>query len=89
MQLEDILSKWNDAKKKITLLEEKIEKYKRCIEKEMNNKSVDKLESASYMIHRRRTTKTYLSKENVPVEVWNKYSSRTSFDTFYLKRKKD
>jgi hypothetical protein len=85
--LETILSKWSVAKKKLETLEARINKYKLRITKEMNSKDVDKISSDNYTVTRRRNTRTYITRENLPEEIWKKYSSRCSYDALFLSKK--
>lgn len=80
------LHKWYQAKKKLKMLEDKIEKYKLEIMKEMNKKGVDKLSGDGYDITRRRNARTYVSKDSLPANLWNEYSTRTHYDSYYLVR---
>jgi hypothetical protein len=84
----EILKKWNDAKKKIDILEEKIKKYKVTVSKEMGKLGVDKINKDGYTISRRHQTRTTLSKDSVPADIWNQYSSRCSYDVFILTENK-
>lgn len=84
--MEEILEKWYDSKKKVEEYEEKINKYKSQIMKQMNKLGQDKISTDTFTVSRRRNVKRYLSKEVVPVEVWNKYSTECSYDSFFLKK---
>ena len=82
--IRETLKKWHDAKTKLTLLEKKVEKYKSAISKEMNRKNVDKLSYGEFSVSRRKNTRTFLGKDNVPADIWKQYSTRTSYDAFFL-----
>lgn len=86
--LETILSKWNDDKKKLEILEHRINKYKVRITKEMNSKDTDKISTSNYTVTRRRNTRTYVTRENLPEDIWKKYSTRCSFDALFLSKNK-
>lgn len=86
--LETILSKWSDAKKKLETLEDRINKYKLRITKEMNSKDTDKISTSNYTVTRRRNTRTYVTRENLPEDIWKKYSTRCSFDALFLSKNK-
>ena len=86
--LETILSKWNDDKKKLETLEHRINKYKLKITKEMNSKDIDKISTSNYTVTRRRNTRTYVTRENLPEDIWKKYSTRCSFDALFLSKNK-
>ena len=84
MDIGKIIEKWDAAKKKVSLLEEKIEKYKGIVAKEMNKKGVERLSGNGYAVSRRRNTRTYLTKDNVPTEIWKQYSTKCSYDSFFI-----
>jgi hypothetical protein len=88
MDIDTVLEKWNDAKNKIDLLESKIKKYKSAVAKEMDGKGVDKIASSKYSVTRRRTTRTTLSKDSVPSDIWKQYSTRSTYDAFFISEKK-
>ena len=50
----------------------------------MNRKDVDRLTAGGFTVTRRRNTRTSLSKDNVPTEIWKEYSTRISYDAFFL-----
>lgn len=87
MDTQTILEKWYVAKEKISQLEKKIEKYKSAISKELNKKETDKLTIGGYTVTRRRTTRTTLSKNNVPETIWKEYATKCHYDTFILTKK--
>lgn len=86
--LDTILEKWFEAKKKVAILESRIERYKAEVAKAMNAKDVDKISGKKYSVIRRRNTKTYVSKESLPADIWREYATKTSYDSFTLSLKK-
>ena len=88
MDLDSTLEKWFEAKEKLGILETKIEKYKAEIAKTMNAKDIDKLVGTKYTVTRRRNTKSYISKESMPINLWKEYATKTSYDSFTLTLKK-
>lgn len=86
--LERILSKWDDAKKKLENIEQEISTYKLKVTKEMNSKDTDKISTDNYTVIRRRNTRAYVTKDNLPEDIWKKYSTRCSYDAFYISRNK-
>jgi hypothetical protein len=86
MDIENTLKKWDDARKKMEILEEKLKKYKNIVAKEMNKRDIERLSAGGYTVTRRRNTRTYLSKESVPPEIWKEYSTRCSYDAFFLSK---
>jgi hypothetical protein len=88
MNFGEILSEWYDTKKKLEELEEKITKYKSIISKEMNSKDINHITESGFTVSRRRISKSYLTKESVPSDIWNRYATRCSYDAFFLTREK-
>lgn len=82
--MDQTLLKWHKAKKKLEALEEKIEKYKRVVAAEMNAKNVDKISAGNFTVARRRNTRSYLTKESVPAEIWREYATKSHYDAFFL-----
>jgi hypothetical protein len=87
MDILTVLRDWHNAKLQIDALEEKISKYRVAVAREMNKQDVNKFTVGNYTVSRRRTTKSHITKANVPVDIWNRYATSSSFDAFYLKRK--
>jgi hypothetical protein len=83
------LRKWYETKQELDRLEKLLQKYKSIIVKELNTQGKDRVSSSEYVVSRRRQTKTYLSKDSVPLDVWNKYSVRTYYDVLVIKRAED
>jgi hypothetical protein len=86
MDIGKLIEKWDAAKKKISALEEKIEKYKVVVTKEMNKKGVERLSGNGFTVSRRRNTRSYLTKDNVPPEIWKQYSTKCSYDSFFISK---
>lgn len=85
--IDDILKKWYADKKSLEEIEDRISDYKAKILREMNKKDVDELEAGNFTIKRRRVTRSSVSKNSIPAEIWKKYAVSCHFDTFHLKRK--
>jgi hypothetical protein len=87
MDIDSVLEKWSEAKEKIDILEAKIKKYKSTVNSEMQKKGVDKISAGRYTVTRRRHTRTSISKENMPEQIWSQYATRCSYDVFSLVKK--
>jgi hypothetical protein len=87
MDIDSVLEKWSEAKEKIDILEAKIKKYKSVVNNEMQRKGVDKISAGRYTVTRRRHTRTSISKENMPEQIWSQYATRSSYDVFSLVKK--
>lgn len=85
--MDDTLEKWFDAKQKIQILEQKIERYKKVIQKKMNEQHTNKIKEGAYTIERRSISRKYISKNSMPSELWTKYATATTSDAFYISKK--
>jgi hypothetical protein len=86
--IDELLKNWNDAKIEIASLEKKCDKYKKYCEKIMNKLDKNILTGTNFSVRRVDMERDSISKKDVPKDIWNKYSNRTSFSSFYLKQKK-
>lgn len=83
----DILYKWHTAKHEARVLDEKMNKYKLQIMREMNRQDTDKITTGGFSVSRSRNTRTSVSKESLPAHVWKQYSTRCSYDSYRLVKK--
>jgi len=88
-EIEQTLSKWNDARLKIKTLEEKMEKYKTKVKRFMEKNQTDTLNVGRYTVSKRNTVRTQLLKKDVPVDLWSKYSSRSSYESLILRERSE
>ena len=86
--IDDLLDTWYKTKIQIASLEKKCEKYKKYCEKIMNNNEENSITSSDYVLKRTQTTRSTVSKKDLPKDIWNKYSKESSFPIYYLKQKK-
>lgn len=86
--ISNLLQKWNDTKKEIASLEKKCEKYKKYVDAILENNDSDSLSSNNFILKKKIITKNTLSKNDVPKDIWNKYSKSCSYPAYYLTEKK-
>lgn len=86
--IQNLLENWHDTKKNITELEKKFDKYKKLAEKIMSSQNCSKLESKYYSLSKRKLTRQQLSRQNIPKDIWDKYSHEITYPVFYIKKKK-
>lgn len=87
--VEELLFKWYDAKQQIIELENKIEKYKSIAENIMDHKNTDILISSKLKLQKKDINKTSLSKKDLPIDIWNKYSKEHFYSAFYISKISD
>ena len=88
MDINDVLYKWDRAKKQKAIYEKECDKYKDAIERYMNKKDKESIDGHTFSVTRRSNTRQTMAKDNVPLDIWNKYSKRFSYKSYYLKEHK-
>lgn len=88
MDINSILQKWDHAKKQKVLYEKECERYKDAVDRYMNKKDKDCIKGDNFTVTRRNNTRQTMSKENTPIDVWNRYSRRFTYKSYYLKEHK-
>lgn len=83
--LDELLEAWYKVKSEIAYLERKCEKYKKYCETILDKKEIDILTGTKYVLKRTTTTRTSISKKDLPRDIWVKYSTKTSFNAYFLK----
>ncbi len=82
--LDDLLNKWNLCKKDIVKLEKQCDKYKKSVEKRMDDKGIHILKSQNYKTSRRLTIRESITKKILPTEIWKKYCTKSEYYTYTL-----
>ena len=88
MDIDTILQKWDHAKKQKALYEKECDKYKDAVERYMNKKDKESINGNYYTVTRRSNTRQTMSKDNTPIDIWNRYSNRFTYKSYYLKERK-
>lgn len=87
MDIDETMNKWYDAKEKIKILTDKIEKYRNVILYEMEKKGVNKIGNKDFSVCKRRMSRSYVTKDSLPEELWKKYCVSVKYDTFTITKK--
>jgi hypothetical protein len=88
VDLSKLLQKWTEAKNKIAELEKNIEKYKRVANSVMEEQGNNTISNDYFTLRRKEMSRTTISKKDVPIEIWNKYSKPCKYKAYYLTEKK-
>jgi len=83
-----VLKRWYKAKKDLAKLEKDCARYKEFIGRVMDNRNTNAIARGGYITNRRHDSRQILSKSSVPQDVWDRYSTTTYYDTYYVKEKK-
>ena len=84
--VDNLLEKWYEAKQQINDLESKIDKYKRIAENIMEHKNVESLMNDKFLLQKKDINKTTISKKDLPIDIWNKYSKENFYSAFYISK---
>lgn len=87
--IENLLSKWYNAKQELFQLEKKIEKYKVLAENLMNKENIDVIKSEKYILQRKEMNRTSIGKKDLPEDIWNRYSKELFYNAFYISKKNE
>lgn len=82
--IDELLESWDENRTKMREAEKKVNKYKAVFAKLMDEENTNVISGKHYKLTRRHTTRTSISKDRVPKELWDKYSTRSSFPVFTL-----
>lgn len=85
MDLDTILQKWDNAKKEKALYEKQCDEYKGAVERYMKKKDTNIINGKQFTVSRRSISRQQLSKQNVPPEIWERYATRFTYMSYYLK----
>ena len=86
--IDDILEKWEECKNQASYYEKESEKYKKAVQDYMTKKDKNTISGKIYTVSRRNNTREQLSKNNIPIELWQKYCNRFSYMSYHLKKNK-
>jgi len=87
MDIDTILEKWNNAKEQKIFYEKECEKYKGAVERYMDRKEKHSINSKYYTVTRRSNTRHQISKQSVPIDIWDKYANRFTYNSYHMKKK--
>jgi hypothetical protein len=88
MNIDSVLKKWDEAKKRKAESEKECEMYKEAVERYMKKKEKNKIEGTYYTVQKRSITRENLTKAMIPAEIWSRYSSSFSYMSYYLTKNK-
>lgn len=83
-----LLENWYAAKQELSVLEKKIEKYKKYAEMVMDGEDENCLSNSRYTLSRREMNRTILAKDDVPKDIWNKYSKNITYSMITIRKNK-
>jgi len=88
MDIDTLLEKWDKAKKRKSEIEKECDNYKGAVERYMNRKNKNSISGKYYTVNKRQNTRQQISKQCVPVKIWEQYSNSFTYNSYHLKKKK-
>lgn len=82
--IENLLTDWKKTKEELANLEKHLEKLKGIASKIMYIDGTNILKTEKYQLQQRSTTRLSINKQDLPVDLWEKYAKPCTFSTFYL-----
>ena len=86
--MDDLIERYIVEKEKLSTLEKRVEIIRNKILDEMEKENKDKIIKDKYSIVRQKTLVKRMSKENCPVEIWNRYSKESFVVSLRVVQKK-
>ena len=87
MTIDNILQKWDEAKVKKAMYEKECDLCRDSVERYMKKKEQDSLQGSRYNVSKRTITREQLPKKDLPSDIWDKYSSKFTYTSYYLKKR--
>jgi hypothetical protein len=84
--VDSLLDKWYQTKNEIAELEKVLDKYKTHAERIMSSKNINVISNTKYSLTKREMNRSILAKDDVPKEVWNKYSKNINYNMFVIRK---
>lgn len=88
MDINSVLQKWDYAKKQKDIYDKECDRYKDAIERYMDKKDTNIINGDCFTVTKRSNTRQIMSKDKTPQEIWNTYSTRFTYNSYYLKERK-
>ena len=84
MDKQELLQKWMESKQEMTRLQKKCDKYKKVAGKIMNEEGIKSFSSGGLKVSKRTQTREQVTKKSLPKDLWDRYSTSTIYDAYYL-----
>ncbi len=87
IRLKKMIEEWHSSRRQIIQLKQKQDVYKKLIGEIMAAKHLNGISTDEFLLIKRSITRMGLSKNDVPIEIWNQYANPTEFSIYYIKKK--
>uniref|UniRef100_A0A7S4WCW3 Uncharacterized protein n=1 Tax=Alexandrium monilatum TaxID=311494 RepID=A0A7S4WCW3_9DINO len=83
--VQEVLAKWNEAKKRQEEAGKEIEACKTEVETTMMKTGMAVIKTASFEVSKRTQSRESVSKADLPADIWKKYAKTSEFTVLALK----
>ena len=80
--VDNLLEKFYDTKQQISILENKLISLKNTADTIMDSRNLDTLKNDIYILQKKDMNRTSISKQDLPIDIWNKYSKESFYSAF-------
>ena len=87
--IDRVIRDWIKSKDELAKLELKVTKYRSQIEEYMKKKSVSTLQIDDSVVTLRNSSRSTVNKNDLPPDLWTKYSHKCEFTTLTCSKIKD
>lgn len=86
IDINSLIEKWSDTKKELSVIQAKLDKYKKTIHKIMDFYGKTNISNENNMIVRKNMSRTTITKRDLPEDIWEEYSKTINYSALYLKK---
>ncbi len=80
-----LIETWSSIRLKLKSLEKKEKEIKLYIKDIMTKETANVMETDKFTVIRKQIKRKSISRKDVPLDIWEKYSKESEYDMFYLK----
>lgn len=88
IDVDALLDKWADARNTISVLEKRVENYKKVMKQYLARNNLTKYENDFFIVRQGTQNRSFVTKKNVPEDVWDMYAKPQKIDFLTLTEKK-
>lgn len=85
--IEQFLSSWYKIKQERSEMDKKLDKFKKVALKLMEENNENFLQSKKYVLTKKDSSRRTISRMKVPTEIWNTYSTKTTYNIFNIRKR--
>ena len=84
-EFDAVCQKWNWAKSEKAAMEKIVEQSKTAIENMLMDRRTNEIKTESYEVKKSEQSREFVTKKDMPADIWDKYAKKSSFSVLALK----